>query len=179
MDNRRNRPANRSVLRLAALTVLVLLASALGGCFVSDRPLIDTADAAFPFQRLVYKSVESDDIITLIREGDVYLGTSREEPETLAYLFKSLAPDTYLVQVRDATKTPAVYYYGYIAVDQTKKTVLAYKIIAGERETGDGLRPCRDGSICIDRLDDYLTFVESAIAGGETPEGEFRILEME
>ena len=160
------------------MALVVLLAPALAGCFTSETPLIDAAEAAFPFQRLVYKSIDSSDIVTLVRQGDVYLGTSKMEPETLEFLFKPVAEGTYLVQVKDQSHTPPTYYYGYLAVDLPGKTVRAYKIIAGEKEEGAGLRPC-ESNICIDRLDDYRAFVEKAIAGGETPEGEFKILEME
>ena len=77
------------------LSMIALLVTS--GCFFSDTPLINTAEADYPFQTITYEFPGEDDRVTLVRTGVSY--TAPDESGDGKLLIKKLADNTYLLQV--------------------------------------------------------------------------------
>lgn len=90
----------QSMSRVCARVAVLTVALALGGCYLSETPLIQPQNADYPFQSITFISVsdetESDDPdrITLVRHGDAYVELNKEDEET--YLF-ALVEDGVLI----------------------------------------------------------------------------------
>jgi hypothetical protein len=88
-------PTIRNALRVITPLLLVL---SLAGCFKSSAPLLDAAQAKYPFATLTLKNEEGQ-ISTVKRDGDVYRFIEDGKQDSTALLIHELGPDLYLVQV--------------------------------------------------------------------------------
>ena len=80
---------------------LALLCLGLAACFTSKEPLIGAADAAFPFERIVFAEVSrADDRQTWTRKGDAYSWRPDENDEREAVMrLKAVGDNLYVVQM--------------------------------------------------------------------------------
>jgi hypothetical protein len=86
---------------LKTLLPLILVAS-LTGCFRSEAPLVDAANAKFPFVTLTLKN-EDGQISQVKRDGDVYRFIEDGKQDGAGLLIQQLGADLYLVQLAAPT----------------------------------------------------------------------------
>jgi hypothetical protein len=91
---------------------LIVLLS-LTGCFQSKAPLIDAANAKFPFASMTLMN-DDGQILTLKRDGDVYHRIEDGEPDDAELLFHELGPDLYLVQSAGSAQKPEHFEYMFV-----------------------------------------------------------------
>jgi len=148
----------------------------LAGCFTSERPLINAADADYPFESLTYMRTDGGEEITLERAADGYFPTA-EGKTADKLLLKAMGDDLYVAQVAAPNSDGSRFLYGLIKVAPDRK---AFVVGAGMAEDADleavragvpGLRICEqdDDTICIDSLEAYLAYAREARTGAETP----------
>jgi hypothetical protein len=80
--------------------VALALVLALAGCFRSEKPLIDEAQAAFPFEELTLKTEDGETAI-LRKAGNVYAYIDPDRPDRPAdksILLHKVAEQLYVVQ---------------------------------------------------------------------------------
>ena len=87
-----------TVPRLLRMLAPLLVVLGLAGCFKSSTPLIDAAQAKYPFATLTLKNGEGE-ISVVKRDGDVYRFIEDGKPDDTALLIRELGPDLYLVQI--------------------------------------------------------------------------------
>jgi hypothetical protein len=93
-------PTGFGVLRYCAPLVLVL---GLTGCFRSEAPLMDAANAEFPFVSMTLKN-EDGQLSQVKRDGDVYRFIEDGKQDGAGLQIKQLGPDLYLVQLSAPTR---------------------------------------------------------------------------
>ena len=89
----------RAVLPLLVLSALV---TGLAGCFKSETPLIDAAQAKFPFQSIVLKADDEETEI-IRREGALYRRIEDDQPRGEPLLIYEIAANLYLIQETGAS----------------------------------------------------------------------------
>jgi hypothetical protein len=130
---------------LNALTLMVAI-GLLAGCFRSDKPLIDKAQASFPFEELVVKTEEGETAI-LRRDGDVYAYIDPAKPDRPAektILLHLVAEHTYVVQEAGA-KGRSIFLFARRSGDKITTGAVCrtiddavLKTLGIERESGGG-----------------------------------------
>lgn len=88
-------PTSSGVCKYLFSLILVL---SLTGCFRSEAPLLDAANAKFPFVTLTLKN-EDGQISQVKRDGDVYRFIEDGKQDDTQLLMKELGPSLYLVQL--------------------------------------------------------------------------------
>jgi hypothetical protein len=161
--------------RLLTFLTFALTAS-LGGCYISETPLVGAGDAVFPYETISYRETDGDEIMTMVREGDAYVMRKEGEPGQLELRFKDLGDNLYLAQMTGEQDGKPAILYSVVKADWNKKTVDSYKAVADMAEEGPGLRKCGDNALCIDDLDRYLALARKAVSGGE-PVASYEIVE--
>ena len=86
---------------LKYLLPLIIVLS-LTGCFRSEAPLLDAANAKFPFVSMTLRN-EDGQISVVKRDGDSYRFIEDGKPDAAALMMQELGPDLYLVQVASPT----------------------------------------------------------------------------
>lgn len=173
-----------SALRKIAMKIKSLLAcsvllATLAGCFTSSEPLITTADADFPFEKIVYAEEDGDTQTVLQRTADGYVPVT-DDAEPVTFLFRKVGEDAYVVQVSGTDSNDVTsYLYAYLKVDLAAGTAKAYKAIAEDSDTGPGLERCDDGTVCLTALQPFIDHAVAAIAAGEEADTTYRIVETE
>lgn len=84
----------RTLKVLTPLFLVVILA----GCFRSSAPLLDAANAKYPFATITLRNEEGQ-ISQVKRDGDVYRFVEDGKQDRAALLIQELDTDLYLVQV--------------------------------------------------------------------------------
>lgn len=156
--------------------LVVLVSTTLGGCYISDKPLVSARDAVFPYKTISYREAKGDEIMTMKREGDSYVMRKDGSSDRLDLRFRKIGKDLYLAQASaDQDGKPAILY-AVVKVDWKRKRAESYKAVAEMSEEGPGLRKCGSNELCIDDLRKYLKLAEKAVATGE-PDATYEIVE--
>jgi hypothetical protein len=169
----------RAAMNRWMMALAIPLAMALGGCFISEKPLISAEEAVFPFETVTYKQPNDDTPEKLVRQGDSYVITAADSSATVEVRFKDLGDGLYLAQFSGNENGKISILYAVLKVDFDKKTAESYKAVGKDEFVREGLRNCGDGTLCIDNLDVYLDLARSAIAAGEQPDVTYEIISME
>jgi hypothetical protein len=159
------------------MALAIPLAMALGGCFISEEPLIGAEEAVFPFETLTFKEGDATKPFNLVRDGDAYINP--EDKARLKVLFKDFGDGLYLAQISGEENGKRGSFYAVLRVDFDRKTAESYKAIGWYESARNGLRRCDDAALCIDDLDVYLELARGAISAGEKPDVTWTILTME
>ncbi|NKB16831.1 MAG: hypothetical protein HC774_08240 [Sphingomonadales bacterium] len=101
--------------------LLLALVLGLAGCFKSNEPLLDAAQAKYPFKSATFKA-DDGEIETLRREGDVYRRIEDGKPRSEALLFFEIEENVYLVQ---ETGDIGVTTYLYARKERDKAVVMS------------------------------------------------------
>jgi hypothetical protein len=160
---------------------IALLCLGLAACFTSKEPLIGAADAAFPFERIVFAEVSrADDRQTWTRKGDAYGWRPDESDEREAVMrLKAVSDGLYLVQMEFTENGRAERLYGVVKPDLAARRVHSYATVKPDKfEAQPGLTLC-DTSVCIEDLDAYVAYAKGLIDAGTPPDAEYEIIEME
>jgi hypothetical protein len=166
----------RAAMNRWTMALAIPLAMALGGCFISETPLIGAEEAVFPFETISYKQGNEEKPAELVRDGDTYVIPDPEGKVRVEVRFKDLGDGLYLAQMSGEEDGKLSILYAVLKVDFDKKTAESYKAVGKDEFVREGLRKCGDGSLCIDNLDVYLDLARSAIAAGEQPDITYEIL---
>ena len=156
------------------LVLLSLLAVALSGCFGSKKELISSKEAEFPFEEISFSEVGRNEPTILVLRDGAY--RSLEEDNPVAFLFKKIAPDTYVTQAMGEEGGKKSYLFAVLKVDGRTNLIRAYKAEAKDEEKAPGLYRCMDDTLCFDTLQPYVDYALKAIAAGEEPDATYRIL---
>jgi hypothetical protein len=132
--------------RLLNALLLALAVSVLAGCFRSDKPLIEVAQAAFPFEELTVKT-EDGEIAILRKEASGYAYIDPEKPAKPGekpILLHQVADDLYVIQ-EAAENSHAIYLFARRERDKITVSSLCRAIdeavltrLGIERESGGG-----------------------------------------
>jgi hypothetical protein len=160
------------------MALAIPLAMALGGCFISEQPLIGAGEAVFPFETLSYKQGSEEKPAELVRDGDTYVIPDPEGKVRVEVRFKELGDGLYLAQMSGEEDGKLSILYSVLKVDFDNKTAESHKAVGKDEFVRDGLRKCGESTLCIDNLDVYLDLARSAIAAGEKPDVTYTILSM-
>ena len=154
--------------KLLALSTLL----ALTACFTSDEPLIDIAEASYPFQSITYEFPGEDDQVTLVKTGDSY--AAPEEQGDGKLLLKRISDDTYVLQIEYEDDGKPAYLYAVAKIAADRKTLKLFKPFAEQSDlealsTGKyGFSACpKDPDIaCVTDLDRYVEYALQKGANG-------------
>lgn len=161
---------------------LAILAVSVGlsGCFISDKPLISPADATFPYQTIVYADPDGGEPQTLTRSDAGYLLKSDNSDEVATLLFKDVGDGLYVAQLSFVEDDEPRVLYSVLKVDLAAKKGLSYLAIAPDDWVdAPGLTKCRDNTVCIASLDDYVAHARAAIAKGLKPDADYNLVKLE
>lgn len=159
--------------------VLAPLAFMLSGCFTSETPLIDAANASYPFQSLTILAEDGQDG-TLVREGDHYVFAG-EEDDGFDIFFQDFGGGLYLMQFQSVAEDGTLQsLYAVVLLDPVARTVAVFRSIVRDEDFTQGIRHCvQDGAelylACLDEPGPIIAIVRAAIAAGEAPEDIYAI----
>jgi len=142
---------------------------ALSGCFTAEQAWLTDANSVAPYQTITFQESDSTDVNVLNRAGSAYLYS--DDDVTLAMRFMPLPgrTDWYVVEVSGEDEGDIARLYAVLKVDLTAMTGSTYLAVAGEDDTGPGLRECEDMMVCIDDLEAYVAHATAAIDAGAEP----------
>lgn len=163
------------------ILMLAFLCFGLTACFTSAEPLIGSADAVFPVERIVFVEVSQPETRQVwTRKGDVYAYRPDEKDEQEANMrLKTIGDNLYVAQMEFTEQGRAERLYAVLRADLPAKRVFSYAAIKPDAfTTQPGLRLC-DSNVCIDDLDAYVAYAKSRIDAGVAPDAEYQIIEME
>jgi hypothetical protein len=150
------------VVRHALLLAVVL---GLTGCFKSKEPLLDAAQAKYPFKSATFKS-DDGEIEILMREGDVYRLIEDGKPRPEDLLFFEIEGNVYLVQ---ETGEVGVTTYLYVRKEGDKAVVMSNcDDIKPEKLTSLNFELKNESNVLF--FECYAKDLNSLIALGKSPE---------
>jgi hypothetical protein len=161
------------------MALAIPLTLALGGCFISETPLVGPEDAVFPYETISYKAANDDAPEKLVRQGDSYVIAAPDSSARIEVRFKDIGDGLYLAQFRGEEDGKISILYSVLKVDFDNKTAESHKAVGKDEFVRDGLRKCGESTLCIDNLDVYLDLARSAIAAGEKPDVTYEIIATE
>ena len=153
--------------------LVAVLAAMLSGCFVGSREFLTAADAEFPYKEITFSEIGQNESTTLVMRDGAYRSTDEDNPSS--FLFKEVAPDTYVVQASGVEDGQKSILFAMLKMDRDADVVRAYKAVAGDDEKAPGMTPCDEG-LCFDELQTYVDYALKAIADGAKPDATYRIL---
>lgn len=167
------------------LVLFILILPLLTGCYQSVKPMISAEEAEFPFTRLTYKTADDDEQYTLVREGDEYIDPVDETAPRVR--FRELRENIYLAQGHFVIEDAEFYSLVLVEADLSKPEAMLHAGFAeksgppADKLADHGFADCDqlEGMICLDKLDDYLTYALARIDNGEAPDEQFVILSHE
>ncbi|MCW5716535.1 MAG: hypothetical protein KIS68_01770 [Bauldia sp.] len=165
---------------VAALAPLAVL---LSGCFTSELPLIDGANADYPFRSISVRAEGGEDA-TLVREGDHYVFAG-DLDDGFDIFFDDFGGGLYLMRLASVAEDGTLQsLYVVVLLDQSAGTVAVYRSIVRDEDFAAGIRHCvHDGEelylACLDEPGRLIGIVRAAIAAGEAPEDIYAITAMD
>lgn len=160
---------------------IAILCIGLAACFTSKEPLIGPADAAFPFERIVFAEVSrADDPQTWVRKGDAYSWRQDENEEREAVMrLKTVGDNLYVVQMEFVEQDQPERLYALLKADLPAKRVYSFAGIKPDDFAAlPGLVLC-SSNVCIEDLDAYVAYAMGLIDAGAKPDAEYAIIELE
>jgi hypothetical protein len=160
---------------------IAILCIGLAACFTSKEPLVGPADAAFPFERIVFAEVSrADDPQTWVRKGDAYSWRQDENEEREAVMrLKAVGDDLYVVQMEFVERDQPERLYALLKADLPAKRVYSFAGIKPDAFAAlPGLTIC-ESAVCIEDLESYVAYAKARIEAGDPADAEYAIIELE
>jgi hypothetical protein len=166
--------------RIRGIMFALLAPLALAGCFTSETPLIGPDDAVFPFETIVFRSMDRpDDRQTWTHEGDIYRFAPDGGDEALSVRLKPVEDDLFVVQMEGPTDKPPAVLYALLKVDRDAMTAESHSaIMPDDFEPSPGLSQRKD-MVWIDDLDAYVAYARSRMEAGVPADVVYKIISLE
>ncbi|MCB1488378.1 MAG: hypothetical protein KDJ88_13100 [Bauldia sp.] len=161
--------------------LLVLLAPLLlTACFTSETPLIGPKDAVFPYETIVFRSMDRpEDRQTWDHSGDIYRFAPDGGDKAMSMRLKPIGDDLFVVQMEGPDDKPPAVLYALLKVDIANMTAESHSaIMPDDFEPTPGLS-VRDDMVRVDDLDAYIAYARARMAAGVPADVVYKIIALE
>ncbi len=167
--------------RFAVQTIFLLATLLLGGCFVSQAPLIGPENAVYPFQSITLYDTSGDegDTTTLALRDGVYVDVAAVDEGQ--YLLVEFDTNLFLAQMRIENDDNEVsWIYGIVQLQDEEFFILAPVCGDAPQEMLDkvGIEKDDDGDICAVSSLAQLDAMARLVVGTDIERSTFRIVEL-